>query len=70
VETLKEIVRVKFQENGETFFKKYSAKDIVVLKDTKMEHDKIELDNEEDLKELQKMEKLSREENLEDKNKR
>lgn len=70
VETLKEIVRVKFQEKGETFFKKYSAKDIVVLKDAKMDQDKIELDNEDDLKELQKMEKLSKEENLEDKNKR
>lgn len=64
VETLKEIVRVKFQENGEVFFKKYDAKDIVVLKDASNDNDKIEVENDEDLKELQKMEKLGREENL------
>ncbi len=69
VETLKEMVRVKFHENGETFFKKYSAKDVVVLKDAKNLNDKIELDNEEDLKELQEMEKLDREEKLNNKNK-
>ena len=66
VETLKEIVRVKFQENGETFFKKYSAKDIVVLKDVAEDNDKLDVDNE-DLKELQKLEKLDREENLNNK---
>ena len=64
VETLKEVVRVKFQENGETFFKKYNAKDVVVVKDVENNNDKIELENEEDLKELQKLEKLDREENL------
>lgn len=64
VETLKEIVRVKFQENGEIFFKKYNAKDVVVVKDVTSDNDKIEVDNEEDLIELQKMEKLDREENL------
>ncbi len=62
VETLKEMVRVKFHENGEVFFKKYSAKDIVVVKDATTENDKIEMDSEEDLQELQKMEKLDREE--------
>ena len=69
VETLKEIVRVKFKENGENFFKKYNAKDVVVVKDAKSNQEKNELDNEEDLKELQKMEKLDREENLKNKNK-
>ena len=63
VETLKEIVRVKFHENGETFFKKYNAKDVVVTKDSnKHDDDKIETENEEDLKELQKLEKLEKEE--------
>jgi len=61
VETLKEIVRVKFQENGETFFKKYNAKDIVVIKDAS-NNDEIEAENEEDLRELQKMEKLDQQE--------
>ena len=63
VETLKEVVRVKFQENGETFFKKYDAKDIVVIKDVDKEDDKIESENEEDLKELEELEKLTKEEN-------
>lgn len=63
VETLKEIVRVKFQENGETFFKKYNAKDIVVLKDAQSNDDKFDVENEEDLKELEKMEKLDEQEN-------
>lgn len=62
VETLKEIVRVKFHDNGETFFKKYNAKDIVVIKDSnKNFDDKIEVENEEDLKELEKLEKLEKE---------
>lgn len=63
VETLKEMVRVKFHENGETFFRKYNAKDVVVVKDVSDDHDKIEAENEEDLRELQKMEKLGQEEN-------
>lgn len=65
VETLKEVIRVKFHENGETFYKKYNAKDIVVIKDVTVEEDKIETDNEEDLKELQKLEKLENEEKSE-----
>ncbi len=63
VETLKEMVRVKFHENGETYFKKYSAKDIVVVKDVENSYEKNEMDNEEDLKELEKLEKLDKQEN-------
>ncbi len=62
VETLKEVIRVKFHENGETFFKKYNAKDVVVIKDVVDEEDKIETESEEDLKELQKLENLEKEE--------
>ena len=62
VETLKEVIRVKFHENGETFYKKYNAKDVVVIKDVAIEDDKIETENEEDLKELQKLENLEKEE--------
>lgn len=62
VETLKEVIRVKFHENGETFFKKYNAKDVVVIKDVADEEDKIETESEEDLKELQKLESLEKEE--------
>lgn len=70
VETLKEMVRVKFRENGETFFKKYNAKDVVVIKDSnKHDDDKIEPENEEDLKELEKLEKLEKEEKANRENK-
>ena len=62
VEILKEILRVKFQENGETFFKKYNAKDVVVIKDSTKEDNALEVENEEDLIELEKLEKLEREE--------
>ena len=58
VETLKEIVRVKFKDGDETFFKKYEAKDIKVIKDVERKDDKLEVENPEDLKELQKLEKL------------
>ena len=68
VETLKEILRVKFQENGETFFKKYNAKDVVVIKDSTKEDNLLELENEEDLKELEKLEKLEMEESAKKKN--
>ena len=68
VETLKEIVRVKFQENGETFFKKYNAKDVVVIKDSTKDDNLLELENEEDLKELEKLEKLELEESAKEKN--
>ena len=60
----------KFRENGETFFKKYNAKDVVVLKDSnKHDDDKIEPENEEDLKELEKLEKLEKEEKANRENK-
>lgn len=61
VETLKEIIRVKFHENGETFYKKYNAKDVIVIKDSSNhDDDKIETENEEDLKELKKLEELEK----------
>ena len=62
VETLREVVRVKFYENGETFFKKYNVSEIVVLKDNHKNDDKYEVENEEDLIELKKMEELGKQE--------
>ena len=58
VETLKEIIRVKLKDGDETFFKKYAAKDVKVIKDVEKEQDDINVENIEDLKELQKLEKL------------
>ena len=58
VETLKEIIRVKFKDGEDTFFKKYEAKDIKIIKNVEQEDDDLNVENAEDLKELQKLEKL------------
>lgn len=58
METLKEIVKVKFKDGEDTFFKKYQAKDIKILKDAEREDDTLEVENPEDLQELQELEKL------------
>ncbi|MBR2289806.1 MAG: stage 0 sporulation family protein [Clostridia bacterium] len=62
VETLKERVRVKFRENDDTFFKKYEAKDVTVIKDVAGSDDvgRGDVENEADLKELQELEKLEK----------
>ena len=58
VETLKEVIRVKYQDGDEFYFKKHEAKDVVVIKDAVVDDDRFDVENEEDLKELQKLEKL------------
>lgn len=60
VETLKEVVKVKIQDKDEVKTKKFSAKDIVIIKNAEVEDD----DNIEDseLKELKKLEELDKEE--------
>ena len=60
VETLKEVVRVKYQDGEDVYFKKHEAKDVVVIKDVDRDDDKIVADNEADLEELRKLEKLER----------
>lgn len=59
VETLKEVIRVKYKDGDETFFKKHNVKDIVVIKDAQ-EDDRIIADSDEDLEELKKLEKLEK----------
>ena len=66
VETLKETIKVKFKDGEDTFFKKYEANDVKVIKDVEKEQEDLEVENPEDLKELQKLEKL---EQLDKKNK-
>ena len=66
VETLKETIKVKFKEGEDTFFKKYEAKDVKIIKNIGKEQEDLEVENPEDLKELQKLEKL---EELDKKNK-
>jgi len=58
VETLKEIVRVKYKDGEDYFFRKYDAKDIVVIKDAVAEDDSIDAESAEDLEELKKLENL------------
>lgn len=59
VETLKERVKVKLTDSGETFYKRYNAKDIKIIKDAE-EKDDIKVENPEDLKELEQLEKLEK----------
>ena len=58
VETLKELVRVKYKDGEDFFFRKYDAKEIVVIKDAIIEEDSIDAENAEDLEELKKLENL------------
>ena len=57
IETLKEIVKVKFKDGEETFFKKYNSKDIKIIKNIEKKQEEI---SKEDLAELKKMEDLDR----------
>ena len=58
VETLKEVIKVKYKDGENTFFKKYQSKDIKIIKDKEKEDDTLEVENPEDLQELQELEKL------------
>lgn len=60
LETLKEVVRVKYQDGDEFYFKKHDAKDVVVIKDADSNDDTLEAETEEDLEELRKLEKLEK----------
>ncbi len=57
IETLKEIVKVKLNDGEDTYYKRFNAKDIKIIKDAEDE-DKLDVENQEDLKELEKLEKL------------
>lgn len=60
VETLKEVIRVKYQDGEDFYFKKHEAKDVVVIKDAVVDDDKLDVENAEDLEELRKLEKMER----------
>lgn len=62
LETLKEIVKVKFKDGDETFFKKYNANDIKIIKNIEKEQDNINKEELEDLAELEKLEELDKKE--------
>lgn len=65
VETLKERIKVKLTDADDTFYKRYDAKDIKIIKDAE-EKDDIKVDNPEDLKELENLEKLEKMDTNED----
>ena len=68
VETLKEILRVKFKDEEDGYFyKKYNAKDVKIIKD--VANEKIDSEEIEHKKELEELEKLQKEDKeLEEKN--
>ena len=60
VETLKEVIRVKYQDGDDVYFKKHEAKDVVVIKDAVVDDEKLDVDNAEDLEELRMLERMER----------
>ncbi len=57
IETLKEIIKVKLNDGEETYYKKFEAKDVEIIKNAEDE-EKLNVENQEDLKELEALEKL------------
>ena len=62
IETLKEIIKVKFKDGDETFFKKYNAKDVKIIKNVEAKEDNDDDLDKDDLEELKKMEELDEKE--------
>ena len=65
IETLKEIIKVKFRDGEETFFRKFGAEDVKIIKNVENKEendDKNEDINKEELEELKKMEELDKKE--------
>lgn len=58
IETLKEIIRVKFKDGEDNFYKKYKASDIKIIKNIGKEE--INPEEKEHLKELEELEKLEK----------
>lgn len=67
IETLKEIIRVKLKDGDETFYKKYPASAIKIIKNVgKEEIDPEEKEHLKELQELEKLEKMEKQANNED----
>ena len=62
IETLKEKIGVKLKDGEDYFYKKYDAKDVIVIKDVEEDDDNIDYTNIDalDMKELQELEKLEK----------
>ncbi len=67
IETLKEIIRVRFKDGEDTFYKKYPASEVKIIKNISREEiDPEEREHQKELEELEKLEKLDKqnEENI------
>ena len=60
VETLKEVLRVKYQDGDESYFKKHHVNDVVVIKDATTENENNEELSAEELKELEQLENFEK----------
>ena len=59
VQTLKEIIRVKFKDGDDTFYKRYPASEVKIIKNIGREEiDPEEKEHAKELAELEKLEKL------------
>lgn len=64
IETLKEIIRVKFKDGEDTFYKKYPASEVKIIKNVGKEQlDPEEKEHLKELEELEKLEKLDKQSN-------
>ena len=59
IETLKEIIKVKLNDGEESYYKRFKAEDVEIIKDAEDEED-LNIDNQDDLKELEELEKLEK----------
>ena len=67
IETLKETIRVKFKDGDDTFYKKYPASEVKLIKNiVKEEIDPEEQEHAKELEELEKLEKLDKQDEHED----
>src|SRR5699024_3889366 len=63
IETLKEIVKVKLKDdNGETYFKRFNASDLKIIKNTST--DVVDEEEKENMEELKKLEEIEKEDTM------
>ena len=61
IETLKEIVKVKFKDDdGETYYKKFNASDLKIIQNNTSNEDVVDEEEKENMAELQKLEELEK----------
>ena len=61
IETLKEIVKVKFKDDdGETYYKKYNAADLKIIQNNTSDEEVVDEEEKENMEELQKLEELEK----------